>query len=411
MGESPKLFGFALGGLAGNNAHGAGLLQAAIDCDIHPHMVTCTSGQIYWLFHYLKHLQSGSAAAGDLEHRLREEIKKAAPSGNVNIDLALLAFRGRKGVFRLTHFREYPWDVLKNSFAATIDTWQQGWKASYVKEFLKVWPARTVKSLLEPSFFQEVSDTFNNETRMGIAFNSYDPQQGMEFVHLNEKAKELLDRKAGNQSSYRHRTLYKDIKPEYVRDGLWIYEYGFGENSSMVDGAYYRQIMLSELAKASVETIVIARPINKKWIGELPRTFVSREDLKTEVSFNGLYQGERDKIELINRMVKDKVFTKKAREKRTYNSVDLVELEIDSQESFFDYVFEDMDVFHRRKHVGKLSCGSWQISILPVPNCGHQPKLARSSTACDFTSSLPNLDDAPVHLTGCIAIGMHSVPD
>jgi hypothetical protein len=34
----------------------------------------------------------------------------------------------------------------------------------------------------------------------------------------------------------RTRTLYKDIKPQYVRDALWIYQYGF-EDNSMLDGA------------------------------------------------------------------------------------------------------------------------------------------------------------------------------
>ena len=91
----------------------------------------------------------------------------------------------------MTLLKEYPADLLKNSLAAAIDTWQLGWKACYLKELLKVWPARTVKSLLDSSFFERVSDTFNRSS-MGIAFNSYDPRQGIECVHLNPRAKELL---------------------------------------------------------------------------------------------------------------------------------------------------------------------------------------------------------------------------
>lgn len=370
--DHDRRFSFALGGLAGNNAHGAGLLQAAIDGDMHPDMITCTSGQIYWVFHYLR---AQTNVAGNLQQVLREDIDNTAPTGNANLDMALLAARGREGVFRLTYLQEYPLDVLKNSFAATIDLWQQGGKAFYLKELLKVWPARTVKSLLEPSFFETVSNTLN-QSSIGIAFNSYDPRQGIEIVHLNDRAKDLLGGKqAGDKSSYRDRTLYKDITPQYVRDGLWIYEYGFGEHSSMVDGAYYRQIMLSELAKAKVnsaasteKSIVIARPINTKWIGDLPQTWVAREDLKTEVNFNGLYQGERDKIKLINRFIEDRVFSEELREK--YQRVQLVELEIESQESFFDYVFEDMEVFDSARTRGtaalrQLAEKGYESSWLP----------------------------------------------
>lgn len=350
-------FGFALGGLAGNNAHGAGLLQAAIDGNLHPFMITCTSGQIYWVFHYLR---ARTEVAGDMERLLREEIEKTAPSGDANIDMALLAAKGREGVFRLTYLQEYPLDLLRNSFAATIDFWQRGGKAFYLNELLKIWPARTVRSLLDPSFFEKVSDAFN-QSSMGIAFNSYDPRQGIEFVHLNAKARDLLGgKKAGDKSSYRDRTVYKDITPQYVRDGFWIYEYGFDDQSRMLDGAYYRQIMLSELAKAkanspeaSEKSIVVARPINTKWIGDLPRTWVAREDLKTEVSFNGLYQGERDKIKLINRLIEDDAFSEEYR--RKYQRVQLIELEIESQESFFDYVFEDMEVFHSSRDRGNTT--------------------------------------------------------
>jgi len=277
-------------------------------------------------------------------------VRKSAPFGDANIDMALLAAKGREGVFRLTYLREYPYDLLKNSFEATINFWQQGGKAFYLSELLKVWPARTMRTLLDISFFNVVSEAFN-QSDIGIAFNSYDLHQGVEIVHLNDKAKALLGgKKAGEKSSYRDRTLYDDITPQFVRDGLWIYEYGFDGHSSMVDGAYYRQIMLSELAKArlsGVETnekcIVIARPINTKWIGDLPQTWIAREDLKTEVNFNGQYQGERDKIKLVNRLIESGAFSEDYR--RKYQRINLIELEIESQESFFDYIFEDMEVF------------------------------------------------------------------
>ena len=45
---------FALAGLGGFNAHGAGFLQAARDNNIEPDLVTATSGQIVVLAAYLK---------------------------------------------------------------------------------------------------------------------------------------------------------------------------------------------------------------------------------------------------------------------------------------------------------------------------------------------------------------------
>src|SRR5690242_2618362 len=44
---------FALGGLAGANAHGVGFLHAAQKCGIQPSVISCTSGMICWTAQYL----------------------------------------------------------------------------------------------------------------------------------------------------------------------------------------------------------------------------------------------------------------------------------------------------------------------------------------------------------------------
>ena len=49
-----KKIAFALGGLAGNNAHGAGFLHAALERKITPTTISCTSGQIHWVHLYLQ---------------------------------------------------------------------------------------------------------------------------------------------------------------------------------------------------------------------------------------------------------------------------------------------------------------------------------------------------------------------
>jgi hypothetical protein len=228
----------------------------------------------------------------------------------------------------------------------------------FLREWLDEWPARTMVPLFKDEFFEEVSDFFNNCKDVGIAFNSYDPSQGMEIVHLNEKAQRDLGKPAGYRPKHRSRTLYKKITPPYVKDALWIYQYGF-ENSSMLDGAFYRQAMLSELTPCHI--IFVARPVNNKWLGKLPSAYVEMEDMKTEINFNGAYQGERDKIELINKLVKkdlnqDSVID--TNKYSQYHHIELEEIEIQTQESFFDYVFEDMRVFDQAR---KDSCGRLRL--------------------------------------------------
>src|SRR4051812_8952853 len=75
-----RAVGFALGGLGGGNAFGAGFLAAARERRIRPSAISCTSGMIVWTAHFL--------AGDDLREKLREhlaEMPKApesVPFGN-----------------------------------------------------------------------------------------------------------------------------------------------------------------------------------------------------------------------------------------------------------------------------------------------------------------------------------------
>ena len=163
----------------------------------------------------------------------------------------------------------------------------------------------------EDGFFEDVADAFNGagEDDIAIAFNPYHPRKGREVVHMNGRAFELHKKHPGesgpgnNSASYRSRTTYEEITPESVRDGLWIYQYGVAGREGF-DGCYFRQTMLSEAALTP--TIFVCRPINYKWLGELPTSYIEGEDLKTEVFMNAAYQGERDKIELMNKLLEQK---------------------------------------------------------------------------------------------------------
>jgi hypothetical protein len=337
--NTPIKVAFAVGGLGGNNAHGAGFLQAALDMNIKPEMISFTSGQVLWIYRYLAALHA-SPQPDALQAQLADDIEKLEPFHQPDIDVITLGLFGKSEAIRTARHEAF-FDILKNmmgSFERMIESPQH---VFFIKEFFSTFPARQMVMQFSDTFFQTMSDAFNACDDIGLAFNSFDPNEGMEIVHLNDRAKTLMNKKSGTRSSYRSRTLYKDITPNYVRNGLWIYQYGF-EDNSMLDGAYYRQIILSELAPA--EKIFVARPVNYKWLGKLPSSWAEVEDMKLEMSFNGSYQGERDKIELINNLIKDGTI-----KDPRYQLVKLKEIEPETQESFFDYIFEDMELFQRAR--------------------------------------------------------------
>lgn len=323
---------FALGGLAGNNAHGAGFLQAALDHGVKPDLLSCTSGQLRWVYLYLCALQG----AGSLREELAKDIAGLELFHQPDADLVHLALHGRPGVFRLASY-ELALDTYKNMLTAFVDMAHNWGRTFYFKEFLGTLPARTLVPQFEDTFFSKISDALVGSD-IAILFNSYDPRQGIEYVHLNPEAQRRLGLSPGERKSYRPRTIYRDTTPQYVRDGLWLYQYGFGEGFTSIDGAYYRQIILSELSDA--DRIYVARPINNKWVGELPSSMLELEDMKTEITFNGTYHTERDRLLLVNKWIRAGVLDAEA-----YHPIDLYELEIETQASFFDYIFEKMPTF------------------------------------------------------------------
>ncbi len=327
---------FALGGLAGNNAHGAGFLQAILDKKIQPSIISCTSGQIFWVSEYLKQ-RHGS-------QDLTTEVKKHIETGNSDLNRLKLITTGKENVFRPAYV-EYSADMIANM--------QTIWKKimdepdDVTKALIKILPGRTLVPTFPKKFFSDIYNIFENSKDIGVAFNSYDPVCGVEYIYLNKKAKEQLnvDFDKCHKGKYRQRTEYKKMSAKSVREALWLYQYGFERGQYIFDGAYFRQIMLSELVIAN--KIYVARPINKKWIGNPPDTYIGLEDLKTETSFNGTYAGERDKIELINKLVKKGDGQSTILDE--YHYIDLIEVEIQTQEGFFDYTYEKMEVFNNAR--------------------------------------------------------------
>lgn len=343
---------FALGGLAGNNAHGAGFLQAALDEGVKPRMISCTSGQIRWAYEFLR---DPAERGGDLRTLQAEAIQRAGPTGNKTLDSMFRMVFGIPGVMKID-WAGYLGDWAENA-AATLHRFlrARGDVVPY-QEVLRTWPCRYFEPTPEPGLFERISTLFNGCHDVGIVFNSFNPVEGVENVYLNDAAREMLSGRKrgskyapGSRSSYRERTVYQAITPDAVRDGLWLYNYGFDPEDRprahelFLDGACFRDVLLSELTP--VRHIYAVRPVNYRWMGALPTNYADLEDLKTKVAFNGAYDGERHQIFLINKLCREEAFADRDGDREPYHHVELEELEIALPRGYLDYAFEDMAVF------------------------------------------------------------------
>jgi hypothetical protein len=331
---------FALGGFAGSNLHGLGLLDAALRKHVVPDMVSCTSGQIHALWKYL-HARNVTAPGpegrpSDLEAFAKEyndaaEIRPTLPFPEILNDIPELVSASVKHLTDVESFRASPFGYLLNVTLNNI-------------------PARTLAPSVEGDTLEQMAADFNDETRIGIAFNSYNPREGREYVYLNHRAADLLNRHPPMVSSFRktahHTTEYRPITPADIRDALWIYEYGF-EGHEFVDGAYFRQVMLSELSRA--RTIFVARPLPWKWTTTLPVTFGEKEDLKTSVFFNAAYYGERFRIDLVNRLLRDHALDPQFVERAGYHRVQFYEVAARASKPFVGIFSESLPMFYEAR--------------------------------------------------------------
>ena len=225
---------FALAGLGGFNAHGAGFLAAATKWGVTPQLVTATSGQIMVLADWL--------AGRDVRTHLILAGRASGPYDQVRAILF-----GHPGVFRPAYrealtrltspfgFRENPFDFFAD----------------------RLLPAQQYVPELTDTDFAGVARTFN-ESRIGVVFNSYDPKQGTGSLYGNDAARALLPAEKAlpnthaaqlQTSPHPHDMRYvsdvtseKEILPitaEAVRSALWLSLYGFQNMpSGRMDGAY-----------------------------------------------------------------------------------------------------------------------------------------------------------------------------
>lgn len=361
-----KKFAFALGGLAGNNAHGAAFLQAALDAKREPTLISCTSGQIRWTYEYLialdNYKKKNISSSGVIHNKLEKFVKSCAPTPVMEANLAKISALGVDGKFGIAYM-DAASEMWANFSKAWVKTLKEGGRQGLLKNFIDVAPAQSLLPYVTDAECKEMADVINS-SKIGIMFNAFDIRTGQEIVYMNEAADnptKLLSKKTGtsyrsntaNPSSSTDRTVYQPCTKEAIYDALWLLQYGFGARPTHmrrtgvepVDGAYFRQIIMSELAV--VPLVFAVRPICHSWIGPLPTSYFHLEDMKTELWFNGSYQGERDNIMLINKLIgPGGLLAAHAGPGMKYQHIDIVEIETTIQSGYLDYIFERMEVYN-----------------------------------------------------------------
>jgi len=327
---------FALAGLGGFNAHGAGFLAAASKCGVKPELVTATSGQIFVLADWLR------------EKDLRADLISRGRENNPFAQLQTALF-GYPGVFRPAYReaieRLASWPNMHESFLKAIAD--------------RLLPAQEYVPERSDADFKTVADLFN-ASDTGIVFNSYDPRTGRGFLYGNDVARQLLPSQKAitnshaahlEQSDMPHDMRYvpdvsneHDIHPitvEAVKSALWLSLYGFRNiPGGQMDGAYYRSCIVSELHV--FDHIFVARPLANGWYGKQPSNWFDVQDWNTEMWFSVGYKAEVDALRRINDLIdagiiKDEKFKK----------VELIEIEPETPAGYFHYFIERDAVYDR----------------------------------------------------------------
>jgi hypothetical protein len=318
---------FALGGLGGGNAFGAGFLAAARERRLQPDVISCTSGMIVWTAHFL--------AGHDLREKLREQLAEmpktpeAAPFGN-----QWMLAKGLPGVFR----------------PATPEYWER-W--SFLSPFSepKQWadrllPAQTWVPTRSPEYFRFVADTLA-DSDTAVMFNAFCPPTGQEFLFLNAVACEKL---GVNWCEETPGTVYMPITAEGVEAALHLYSYGYERcyfGLQLIDGAYHRQFILNELCDIDPRptTIWAVRPQNSRWMGEMPNNYFEQRDLETEIGMNSSYAMQVSRIDLLNKLVQQGQMKDSC-----LRPIQLEPFQFVGKRGYFDYFIESEHVFDTAFH-------------------------------------------------------------
>lgn len=309
----PNKVAFALAGLGGLNAHGMGFLEAATVAGLRPDLVTATSGQIVVLADWL---------ADPSMKKTKAELFGAPP-------LTPAYLQAVRRWWMPPFWTEQPFDVLAD----------------------RLWPAQALTPHRTQEDYEAIAAAFNAEQTIGVVFNAYDYGSGKGVLYGNDAARTLWP--AGKKLEEAAPSADARISPpdggedalrkidaDAVKAALWLSLYGFdGAPGGLVDGAYHRSCIVSELH--GFERVFAVRPLARGWIESgAPSNWFEVKDWETEMWFSASYKAETAGMARINDLIEAGRLTDDK-----YRYVDLVEVAAPTPSGYFNYFGERPTVF------------------------------------------------------------------
>lgn len=320
--------GFALGGLGGFNAYGVGFLQAARQLQVAPDIITCTSGMIAWAARWLD--------GEDLEPLILEKCQQETrfPPSLGWLNMLSVALFGSAGVSR-SALPEY-WARLLTPMTTREELSEQ--------VLDRMLPAQVWVPVRGHEDLEHIAAVLN-ESPVPVAFNTVHLESGRPYLHINPAAKEFLkvtDEEAGEVGGPQK---YAPISTETVGGALWLYFYGFDNAAQhrlnplgLVDGAYNRQFIISELHQC--DRIYTVRALNTRWLDHPPRDYFDNEVFKEWLWLTSAYTAEVAGMETINKLIQ-----KRALQSPGYKTIELIEVQIPLSYGPFQQLYEKKGVY------------------------------------------------------------------
>lgn len=323
---------FALAGLGGFNAHGAGFLAAARDHAVTPDLITATSGQILVVADWLQ--------GADLKTSLVDPLLARDPLAQ----LATVIF-GDKGIFKPAYQQAFerlwsPPPAKRSLFDDLAD---------------RLLPAQAYVTTRTAAFFEETAAALNapqsfGGPQIGVVFNTYEPRTGEGRLYGNDRARELLTKATslpplkapadGTKLQAAPEAPVLPITAEALRSALWLSLYGFeGMPGGQMDGAYLRSCIVSELH--DFDRLFIARPLAQGWRKpDQPRNWFEVQDWQCEMWFSVAYKAELDALMRINQLIEQGYL-----QSTDFKRVEVHEIEPETPAGYFHYFVERDSVF------------------------------------------------------------------
>jgi hypothetical protein len=138
---------------------------------------------------------------------------------------------------------------------------------------------------------------------------------------------------------------YVSISTETVGGALWLYFYGFDNAPEhrlnplgLVDGAYNRQFIISELHDC--DRIYAVRAMNTRWLGHPPRDYFDVESFKEWLWLNSAYTTEVAGMETINQLIR-----LGSLQSPDFKTIELIEVQIPLSYGPFQQLYEKKGVY------------------------------------------------------------------